>query len=94
MRLTKQNDKLYLYDEIKDKYTPIEPDDLEHILDDNNELLSDETIKNYFKFKFNKFKVNKKGYTSKKANIKQEYKEATDMSYKSFCFSSAVLGTS
>ena len=84
MRLTKQNDKLYLYDEIKDKYTPIEPDDLEHILDDNNELLSDETIKNYFKFKFNKFKVNKKGYTSKKANIKQEYKEATDMSYKSF----------
>ena len=97
MRLTKQNDKLYLYDEIKDKYTPIEPDDLEHILDDNNELLPDETIKNYFKFKFNKFKVNKKGYTSKKANIQKEYKEVTDMSYKSFLinkFLSSVYGLS
>ena len=97
MRLTKQNDKLYLYDEIKDKYTPIEPDDLEHILDDNNELLPDETIKNYFKFKFNKFKVNKKGYTSKKANIQKEYKEATDMSYKSFLinkFLNSVYGLS
>ena len=95
MRLTKQKDKLYLYDEIKDKYIPIEPDDLEHIFNDDNELLPDETIKNYFKFKKGKFKVNKKGYTSKKANIKQEYKEATDMSYKSFLinkFLSSVNG--
>ena len=77
MRLIKQNNKLLLYDDISDKYYPIEPDDLEHIMDEDNKLLSDDTIEKYFKFKYNRFKVNKKGYTSKKIDLKNIYK--TDM---------------
>ena len=84
MRLINKDNKIYLYDELKDKYKLIEPEDLEHILDENNNLYPDETIRIYFKFKEGKYKTNKKGYTSKKANIKQEYKSIADSTQKNY----------
>ena len=87
MRLINKDNKIYLYDELKDKYKLIEPDDLEHILDNDNKLYPDETIRVYFKFKEGKYKTNKKGYTSKKANIKQEYKAALDQTQKDYIVS-------
>ena len=84
MRLINKDNKIYLYDELKDKYKLIQPDDLEHILDDNNKLYPDETIRVYFKFKEGKYKTNKKGYISKKANIKQEYKTVLDQTQKDY----------
>ena len=87
MRLINKDNKIYLYDELKDKYKLIQPDDLEHILDDNNKLYPDETIRIYFKFKEGKYKTNKKGYISKKANIKQEYKAALDQTQKDYIVS-------
>ena len=84
MKLINKDNKIYLYDNIEDKYKLISPDDLEHILDDNNQLLPDETIRIYFNFKEGKYKGNKKGYIAKKANIKQEYKEVLDTTQKNY----------
>ena len=75
MKLLKQDNKIILYDDIHDKYIPIEPDDLSHILDDNNKLLDNETVLNYFRFKHNEFKENKKGYTSKKIDLGKQQDE-------------------
>lgn len=75
MKLLKQDNKIVLYDDIHDKYITIEPDDLNYIFDDNNKLRDNETILNYFKFKHNDFKENKKGYTSKKIDISKQQDE-------------------
>ena len=75
MKLLKQDNKIVLYDDIHDKYIPIYPDDLNYILDDNNKLRDNETIINYFKFKHNDFKENKKGYTSKKIDLGKQQDE-------------------
>lgn len=75
MKLLKQDNKIVLYDDIHDKYITIEPDDLNYIFDDNNKLRDNETILNYFKFKHNDFKENKKGYTSKKIDLSKQQDE-------------------
>ena len=87
MLLIHKDNKLYLYNEEKDKYILISPEDIEHIFDDNNNLLPDEQIKLYFKFKndkFSKYNNNKKGYTSKKANIKKEYEDVETMDFNNY----------
>ena len=84
MRLIKQQKKIYLYDEYNDKYIPVEPDDLDHILDEDNNLLSDDAIYKYYKFKRDDFKVNKKGYVAKKINILQEYKSDMETTQKNY----------
>lgn len=87
MKLLKKDNKLYLYDNISDSYTLITPDDLPNIMNDENKLYDRDIILKYFQFKNNKFKVNPKGYTSKKVDLNKEYKQASDEIQKSYIIS-------
>ena len=93
MKLLRQNDKIVLYDDVKDQYIQVEPDDLDHILNDNNELYDDETIRHYFNFKLGKYQIkNQKGYQSKKANLKEEYKQQMTQTQKNYLINQFLSG--
>jgi hypothetical protein len=93
MKLLRQNDKIVLYDDVKDQYIQVEPDDLDHILNDNNELYDDETIRHYFNFKLGKYQIkNQKGYQSKKANLREEYKQQMTQTQKNYLINQFLSG--
>ena len=93
MKLLRQNDKIVLYDDVKDQYIQVDPDDLDHILNDDNELYDDETIRHYFNFKLGKYQIkNQKGYQSKKANLKEEYKQQMTQTQKNYLINQFLSG--
>ena len=72
--LSKDNDKIILTDTKTGKKRTLSIDDIDYVVDDNQKLRDENTISTYFRLKEENFKP--KTMTTK-ANLVQEYKQAT-----------------
>lgn len=72
--LSKDNDKIILTDTKTGKKRILSIDDIDYVVDDNQKLRDENTIATYFRLKEEDFKPKT---MTKKANLVQEYKQAT-----------------
>jgi hypothetical protein len=72
--LSKDNDKIILTDTKTGKKRTLSIDDIDYVVDDNQKLRDENTIATYFRLKEEDFKPKT---VTKKANLVQEYKQAT-----------------
>ena len=77
------NKSIVIYDTLADKYYNVAESDVEHIFDDNNELLSADVIRKYFNFKDPEWRKTHqpKPYYAKKVNLKEQMQKQQTEAY-------------
>ena len=77
------NKSIVIYDTLADKYYNVSESDVEHIFDDNNELLSADVIRKYFNFKDPEWRKTHqpKPYYAKKVNLKDQMQKQQSEAY-------------
>ena len=77
------NKSIVIYDTLADKYYNVFESDVEHIFDDNNELLSADVIRKYFNFKDPEWRKTHqpKPYYTKKVNLKDQMQKQQTEAY-------------